>query len=156
VAVPVDFSLWDQEVSPDNVTDETVLMGGTAAIPLARQDLTTVSEVVTAVGGSPVYETPRDYIMDYVSGTISRVDGGFILDGTTIEIDYEWTSYGSMLWSESQLVDVFGGLRRTILSHMRSDRLFIFHECFSIVFSFVILYYILQLILRRKHQILPS
>jgi hypothetical protein len=110
MSVPMDFSLWDKEVTIEPVVDETVYMVGTSPLPLAHQNLVVTTEVVTAVGGIPVYENPRDYLIDYVNGSITRVDGGFILSGTTVEIDYQWTSYGTLTWSESQLVEVENGL----------------------------------------------
>ena len=116
--VPVDFSLWDSEITILNIKDESVLMGGTASAALAHGDITSGSEKVTGQGGAPLYESPRDYTIDYISGAITRVDaasGGYIPDGATVEIDYEWTRYGAMLWQESQLVDVHGGLYQTAI-----------------------------------------
>jgi hypothetical protein len=74
MSMPMSFSLWDQEVTQESVTDENVTMSGTSPIPLAHSDLVSGSSVVvTALGGVPAYETPRDYTIDYPGGTITRV-----------------------------------------------------------------------------------
>ncbi len=109
-ALAMDFSLWDKGVTLEDVTDEIAVMNGASAISLAHRDITDGSEVVTAVGGSPTYESPRDYLMDYANGTITRVASGFILDGQSVEVDYEWTDFGSEIWSETQAVEVVNGL----------------------------------------------
>ena len=113
--IPMEFSLWDGGMTLEQVTDEKLRMDGTGPLPLVHQDLTPGSEVVTSIGGSTLYETPRDYLMDYPNGTISRVNEGLIPDQGKVEVDYEWMHIGELLWSESQQVDVSGGLYQTTL-----------------------------------------
>ncbi len=114
--VDMEFSIWDKEITVESVIDESAIMNGTSPIALSHQDLVPGTEVVTAVGGVPTYETPRDYLMDYINGTITRVPTGFILDGQEVEVDYDWTDYGSQLWSEPQAgVLVTGGIYNVIL-----------------------------------------
>ncbi len=108
-ALAMDFSLWDQDVTPEQVTDETVYLWGESVVPLAHGEVTDASEVVSG-WGSTVYETPRDYLIDYANGTISRVASGTIPNGQMVYVDYEWTDYGTEIWSETQLVEVVNGL----------------------------------------------
>ncbi len=110
-SVPMEFSLWDGAVTMDAVTDEEVWIEGTSPISLAHGDVLPGETVtVTRLGGSPVFESPRDYVVDYENGTITRSPSGFIIDGETIEIDYKWMNYGNELWSESMAVEVEDGL----------------------------------------------
>ncbi len=119
-ALAMEFSLWDKEVTLEQVTDEVAVMNGATAVSLGHLDISGGSELVTAVGGVPTYESPRDYVMDYVNGTITRVPTGFILDGQSVEVDYDWTDYGSEIWSETQAVDVVNGLYHVQLGEYSS------------------------------------
>ena len=115
MSVTMDFSLWDIAVTQEPVVDEMISMGGTADNPISSQDLVPGSELVTGAGGTPIYETPRDYLIDYAVGSITRVPTGFILDGQTVEVDFDWVNSGVQLWSESQTVEVQQGLYGVML-----------------------------------------
>ena len=114
--VAMHFAFWDKDRTVENVVNENVTMTGTSPIPLAHQNLAAGSVTVTAVGGAPVYESPRDYLINYANGTITRVAGGFILSGTPVEVDYQWNSPGNLLWGETiTTVPVSQGLYNVIL-----------------------------------------
>jgi hypothetical protein len=111
MSLPMNFSIWDKaQDALDSVTNEPMAMTGISPLTLAHQKLMSGSEVVTAVGGSPAYSTPHDYLINYVNGTISRVEGGWILPDQQVEIDYQWTNRGSSPWSEAQVVEVNNGI----------------------------------------------
>ncbi len=113
-SLSIKFSLWDKkDVVTDSVSDEEMFLTGTASRSLDHQNLVDGSEIVTGISGSPTYQSPRDYAINYSNGTISRIaagQGGFIPNGSTVEIDYNWIDFGNLIWSETQLVDVSNGL----------------------------------------------
>ncbi|MFO8056882.1 MAG: hypothetical protein R6V10_06270 [bacterium] len=112
--VAFDFSMLDKPVTTEPF-EEGVKMGGTVHVSLSHSNIMENSEVVISSDGSVTYEQPRDYVMDYAKGTIARVSGGMIVDGQKVTVKYDWISYGTLLWKESQFLDVYGGLYQTAL-----------------------------------------
>ena len=67
------------------------------AVPLANQSIVLGTVVVKSSDGLTTYTEGTDYTVNYISGTITVLSTGTMLNATTYQIDYNYTSYKSVM-----------------------------------------------------------
>jgi hypothetical protein len=104
------FKITDYPSDQVEITDEPHTLNGTTPSTLAHGNIFAMSDVVTTVSGATTYARGADYTMDYLAGTIARVGGGAIPDPGDVLVDYWYAQMVTVLWSETQAVEVNNGI----------------------------------------------
>jgi len=113
--VSMEFKITDLQVEEDSVEDKGHVLIGVIPTSLDFDDLLTGSEVVTDLTGTITYVYGTDYNMDYLGGTITRIESGSISNPGAVLVDYDYNTDIQELWSESKSVLVDEGVFNVIL-----------------------------------------
>lgn len=88
------------------VTNEAIVLTGTATTFLSRFPVQSGSEVVTNTAGTVTYVRDVDYVINYADGGIARTAvGSAISSGQTVHVDYTYVDSDRVLFVEIPELD---------------------------------------------------